>query len=155
MADVVGWRIVKAKHAGGAFSGEGARIFAGRWNSAGVSMVYCSENLALAALEILVHCQPVAMGDRWRAFRVTWNEALMSAIDSKSLPRGWNAQPPGPASQRIGDEWVETRRSAVLAVSSVIIPLERTFLLNPKHRDFIKIKHRAAGEFALDQRLGR
>jgi hypothetical protein len=38
-------------------------------------------------------------------------------------------------------------------VPSVIIPLERTFLLNPKHRDFGKIKHRPIGEFVLDQRL--
>jgi hypothetical protein len=46
MAAVVGWRIVKEKHAKSAFSGEGARIFEGRWNSAGVRVVYCSENLA-------------------------------------------------------------------------------------------------------------
>ena len=61
MAEVVGWRIVKEKHAATAFSGEGARIFEGRWNSTGVPVVYCSENLALAALEILVHAQPVTM----------------------------------------------------------------------------------------------
>jgi RES domain-containing protein len=55
MAEVVGWRIVKEKHAATAFSGEGARIFEGRWNSAGVRMVYCSENLALAALKFRPH----------------------------------------------------------------------------------------------------
>ncbi len=85
MAEVVGWRIVKEKHAKTAFSGEGARIFEGRWNSAGVRMVYCSEHLSLAALEIL--------------------------------------------------------------------PLEKTFLLNPKHRDFGKIKIKDNGSFVLDQRL--
>jgi RES domain-containing protein len=153
MAEIVGWRIVKEKHAASAFSGEGARIFAGRWNSPGVPLVYCSENLALAALEILVHCQPVAMRDKWRAFRVTWSDAMMTALELKSLPRGWNAQPPGPASQRVGDKWVRGAHSAVLAVPSVVIPLERTFLLNPRHRDFAKIKHRPAGEFHLDQRL--
>jgi RES domain-containing protein len=153
MADVIGWRIVKEKHAKSAFSGEGARIFEGRWNSAGVRMVYCSEHLSLAALEILVHTQPVTIRDKFRVFRVNWDEAIMSAIDLRKLPKGWNAQPPDLISKNIGDEWVHSGRSAVLVVPSVIVPLEKTFLLNPKHQDFGKIKIKDAGGFHLDPRL--
>ena len=40
MPGLVGWRIVKQKHVRGAFSGEGARVFGGRWNSIGVPVVY-------------------------------------------------------------------------------------------------------------------
>ena len=153
MAEVVGWRIVKEKHAGSAFSGEGARIFEGRWNSAGVRMVYCSENLSLAALEILVHTQPVTMRDKFRVFRASWDDSIMATIDLKKLPKGWNAQPPGATSKQIGDGWIQSSRSAVLAVPSVIVPMERTFLLNPKHRDFGKIKIKDQGGFYLDPRL--
>ena len=153
MASVVGWRIVKEKHAKSAFSGEGARIFEGRWNSAGVRMVYCSEHLSLATLEILVHTQPVTIRDKFRVFRVSWDEAIMSVIDLRKLPKGWNAQPPGLISKNIGDEWVHSSRSAVLVVPSVIVPLEKTFLLNPKHRDFGKIKIKDTGGFHLDTRL--
>jgi RES domain-containing protein len=153
MAAVVGWRIVKEKHAKSAFSGEGARIFEGRWNSAGVRMVYCSEHLSLAALEILVHTQPVMIRDKFHAFHVTWDESLMTTIDLKKLPKGWNAQPPGPVSKSIGDEWIRSERSAVLALPSIIIPFEQTFLLNPKHRDFAKIRVKDSGSFALDPRL--
>jgi RES domain-containing protein len=151
MAEVVGWRIVKEKHAKTAFSGEGARIFEGRWNSGGVRMVYCSEHLSLAALEILVHTQPVMIRDKFRVFRVAWDEAMMT--DLKKLPRGWNAQPPSLISKEIGDDWIRSGRSAVLAVPSVIIPRERTFLLNPKHRDFGKIKIKDQGSFRQDPRL--
>src|SRR5437867_524266 len=140
MAEIIGWRIVKEKHAKTAFSGEGARIYEGRWNSAGVRMVYCSENIALAALEILVHARPVTIRDKFRAFRVSFDEALMAVVDLKKLPRGWDTQPPGPVSKQIGDEWIRSERSAVLVLPSVVVPLERTFLLNPKHRDFPKIK---------------
>jgi RES domain-containing protein len=153
MAEVVGWRIVKEKHAKTAFSGEGARIFEGRWNSGGVRMVYCSEHLSLAALEILVHTQPVMIRDKFRVFRVAWDEKMTTTIDLKKLPKGWNAQPPSLISKNIGDEWVQSDRSAVLAVPSVIVPLEKTFLLNPKHRDFGKIKINDSGSFVLDQRL--
>jgi RES domain-containing protein len=153
MADIIGWRIVKEKHAKSAFSGEGARIFEGRWNSAGVRMVYCSQHLSLAALEILVHTQLVTIRDKFQVFRVSWDQAIMSAIDLRKLPKGWNAQPPGLISKNIGDEWVHSGRSAVLVVPSVIVPLEKTFLLNPKHRDFGKIKIKDAGGFHLDPRL--
>jgi RES domain-containing protein len=153
MAEVIGWRIVKAKHASSAFSGEGARLFEGRWNSSGVRMVYCSEHLSLAALEILVHIRPVTIPDKFRAFRVAWNERMMISLKPSQLPKGWNAQPPGPVSKSIGDNWVHDGRSAVLALPSVLIPPERTFLLDPQHRDFAKIKITDAGIFAVDPRL--
>ena len=153
MSEIVGWRIAKEKHARSAFSGEGARIFEGRWNSAGTRMVYCSEHLSLAALEILVHTQPVTIRDKFRAFRVTWDEGIMKGIDLKKLAKGWDAQPPGLVSKKMGDEWICAGSSAVLAVPSVIVPRERTFLLNPRHRDFSKIKIKDTGRFILDPRL--
>ena len=153
MAEVVGWRIVKEKHAKTAFSGEGARVFEGRWNSAGVRMVYCSEHLSLAALEILVHTQPIAIQGKFRVFEVRWDETMTSAIELKKLPKGWNTQPPTAASKSIGDDWVRSARSVVLAVPSVIVPQERTFVLNPEHRDFAKIRIKDIGSFVLDPRL--
>ena len=108
MADVVGWRIVKEKHAKSAFSGEGARIFEGRWNSAGVRMVYCSEHVSLAALEILVHTQPVTIRDKFRVFRVSWDGKMMITIELKKLPKGWNAQPPSSSSKEVGDNWIRS-----------------------------------------------
>jgi RES domain-containing protein len=153
MANVVGWRIVKEKHAKSAFSGEGARIFEGRWNSAGVRMVYCSEHVSLAALEILVHTQPVTIRDKFRVFRVSWDGKLMITIDLRKLPKGWNAQPPSSSSKEVGDNWVRSGHSVVLAVPSVIVPAERTFLINPKHQDFGKIKIKDTGSFVLDPRL--
>jgi RES domain-containing protein len=153
MGQVVGWRIVKQKHASAAFSGEGARLFDGRWNSAGIRMVYCSEHLSLAALEILVHTQPVILRDKFRAFRVVWDDRLMTSLDKAKLPRGWNAPMATAASRQIGDGWIKDGKSVVLAVPSVVVPQERTFLINPKHPDFAKIKVSNTGAFALDPRL--
>jgi len=79
----------------------------------------------------------------------------MVSLDLAQLPRGWNAQPAGTASKNIGDEWIKAGRSAILAAPSVVVPLERTFLLNPNHRDFRKIKIKDAGNFMLDPRLRR
>ena len=51
------WRLVKARHAAGAFDGEGARLHGGRWNSRGARVVYVSSSRSLAALELLVHLE--------------------------------------------------------------------------------------------------
>ena len=42
------------------------------------------------------------------------------------------------------------QRAAVLTLPSVLVPLEKTFLLNPKHRDFDKITIKDMSVFILD-----
>jgi RES domain-containing protein len=153
MADVTGWRLVKDKHAGTAFSGDGARVFGGRWNSPGVRVVYCSEHLSLATLEILVHTLPARLRDKFRAFRIRFDEALLINLPQTKLSKGWDAQPPTAAAQNIGDEWIKSGRSLALSVPSVLVPLERTFLINPGHPDFGKLKVKDVGRFLLDPRL--
>jgi len=153
MADLFGWRITKEKHAKTAFSGEGARMFGGRWNSIGVPVVYCSEHLSLAVLEILVHTVPALIKDRFRAYRIRFDERLLTNVAENKLTKGWDAHPPANASQKVGDDWVKAFRSAVLATPSVLVPIERTLLLNPKHPDFAKVQIKDMGPFRLDRRL--
>jgi hypothetical protein len=60
---------------------------------------------------------------------------------------------PGAVSKSIGDEWIRSGRSAVLTLPSVLVPLEKTFLLTPKHRDFDKITIKDMSVLILDPRL--
>src|SRR5438067_8805938 len=108
------WRIVRAARAHTAFTGEGSRIFPGRWNSRGRAVIYLSEHESLAALEILVHTKALSATERYLAFRVEWDDKLTEY--SKKLPIGWNEQPPTIASRHIGNEWLDQKRSVVLAV---------------------------------------
>lgn len=153
MAELFGWRVVKEKHAKTAFSGDGARVYGGRWNSAGLSLVYCSEHLSLAVLETLVHIAPVMLRGKFRAYRVRFDDSLVATISEKKLPKNWDAQPPAAASKNVGDEWIRSGRSAVLSVPSVLVPLERTLLLNPKHPDFARLQIKDMGAIPLDPRL--
>jgi RES domain-containing protein len=54
---------------------------------------------------------------------------------------------------QIGDAWVRTGKSVVLAVPSVLSTSEMNFLLNPKHSDFKKIKISHPIEYRFDPRL--
>jgi RES domain-containing protein len=147
-----GWRIVREEQAARAFSGEGAAKTGGRWNSRGVPVVYTSSTKSLAALETLVHLNP-PMSFKYVVFRVQFDEALMERIPLKRLPAEWQIEPPPPSTKAIGDAWVRQRRSAVLALPSVIIAEELNYLLNPAHPDFQRISIGKADRFAFDPRL--
>jgi RES domain-containing protein len=147
---IASWRLVRRERAGDAFSGEGARLFGGRWNSPGTAVVYTSDTLSLAALETLVHINPQLPLD-YVAFPVEFEDALVESLEE--LPSGWKNHPPPPAAQQVGNAWAKSARSAVLAVPSVLVPVQRNFLLNPAHPDFRRIRIGAAKPFAFDSRL--
>ncbi len=134
------WRIVKRRFANAAFTGEGARLYGGRWNSPGVAVVYTAESQSLAALEMLVHLDSSELLGRYVVIEVRFEESLIAKIDRSRLPRKWRTEPSPLRLREIGDEWARTERSAVLQVPSVVIPAERNFLLNPRQRDFARIR---------------
>jgi RES domain-containing protein len=53
------WQITTAAFARSAFSGEGARLYGGRWNPKGEPIVYTAASQSLAMLEMLVQDQPL------------------------------------------------------------------------------------------------
>ena len=144
------WRIVKKKHAATAFSGEGAAKTGGRWNSRGVPVVYASGTKSLAALESLVHLNP-PVRFKYVTIPIKFERALMETF--QALPPDWWAEPPPPSSKQVGDAWVREARSAVLALTSVIVSGELNYLLNPAHPDFKKISIGKREPFAFDSRL--
>jgi RES domain-containing protein len=147
------WRIVRAARVNSAFTGEGARIYGGRWNSRGTATIYVSEHESLAALELLVHLTPLSPDDRYVSFRLEWADKLTEYFPVKNLPARWNAEPPDFQSMKIGDEWVRSGKSVALAVPSVLSGSEMNFLLNPRHSDFKKIKISQPVEYRFDSRL--
>jgi len=146
------WRIVRERRAATAFSGEGALEYGGRWNLPGTRMVYASESMALAALELLVHLIP-PVTFKYKSIRIEFDETLVSGLDTVELFDGWTMSPPSLITQRLGTRWAAELRSAVLAVPSAIIPEETNYLINPLHADFSRIKLDAAQDFTIDSRL--
>jgi len=146
------WRIVREKYLGAAFSGAGAAEYGGRWNLPGTYLVYASQSRALAALELLVHLNPPCPF-RYKTIRVQFDQGLAESWKLEELPADWAVEPPSLSTQRLGSQWAEEARSAVLAVPSVIVPGEVNYLFNPRHKDFGRIKLGQPGDFAFDRRL--
>ncbi len=145
-----GWRLVPLPQEIAAFDGEGARRYGGRWNSAGVPMVYASEHESLAVLEVRVH---IAMSGVYKSFSFDFDEGLMRTLPVQQLPKDWQREPPPVSLQRLGDQWVKAGDSLILAVPSAIVPNELNLLLNPRHPDFSKIDIHTATDLTLDRRL--
>jgi RES domain-containing protein len=147
------WRLVKRKHLYVAFAGEGSRRWSGRWNSKGVRVVYASESLSLATLEILVHAPSYEVLKGFAAIPVDFDPDLSSIADNKDLPDNWRNDPAPSALKAIGDQWVKNQKSVILRVPSAIIPIEYNYLINPGHPDFKDLMINPAQEFIFDPRL--
>jgi RES domain-containing protein len=152
------WRICKQRYSAAAFTGEGARLFAGRWNPPGVRMVYCSNSLALASLEFFVHLDPSVAPDDLVSTRAEFPEdraldqAPIERIEPGNLPTNWR-ETENSVLQRIGADWVTSLRSVVLIVPSAVVDGEWNVLLNPAHPDFALVKVEEPKPFHFDARM--
>lgn len=148
------YRITTVPHVGNAFSGEGARLYGGRWNPKGLPLVYAAATRSLALLEMLVQDQPL------RAHYTLIPAELPANISRETLtpgdlPRAWRSVSTRPQLQALGRAWLERNESAVLVVPSVVLPQESNYLLNPRHADFARIAVLAAETLDTDSRLLR
>ena len=149
-----GWRIVKAKHAPEAFTGEGARLYGGRWNQRGAAAVYLGDSLALAALEQFVHMGKASSGLKFIAFEVVIPDGVaIDSVESARLPRGWRGEPPPEETKDLGSAWIRGGTAVALRVPSAIVPNEGNYVLNPAHADFRRLHIRPAVPFSFDPRM--
>lgn len=142
------WRLASGRH--DPLTGEGSRLFGGRWNSPGRPLVYTSESIALAVVEALVHITGAFPYDYF-AFRISVPDDGIERLDVGRLKPNWS-QDMGYA-RAIGDQWLEQARSVALIVPSVVVPSSQNVLINPRHpnKDALNIVGR--DPFRFDPRL--
>jgi RES domain-containing protein len=133
------FRLVRLPDQARAFDGEGARLYPGRWNPPGVAVVYASQSLALAMLEVLVHLDFRHAPPSQHGFAINVPDTLIEAFDETSLPAHWREHRHRPETQAIGGEWAASLRTPALLVPSVLVPDEKNVVLNPRHPDFANL----------------
>lgn len=155
------WRIVKKQHIDSAFSGAGARLFGGRWNHIGCSVVYTSDSLALAAMELFIHVQRPDKIKPLRSAKLVSieigvpNNITPSEIKFDEIPESWKNIPAIDETKDIGTNWFRDGKSLLLKVPTVIVPAGFNYLINPSHKDFSKLSINDPKEFIFDKRLWR
>ena len=148
------WRLCSGRFAASAFSGEGARLYGGRWNSRGQRMVYCADSLPLAMLETLVHVDSDQLPKDYVSIQAGLPDGCaIEELGPEKLPHGWSSYPAPTATQLLGDAWLRKNEAVALVVPSVVSPTNRCILLNPAHPDFAKLSIANPEPFAFDNRL--
>ena len=129
----------------------GSKLAGGRWNSKKVPVVYLSESIALAVLEVTVNATDLP--DDYKLTEVSIDDTLIESLIIATLPPTWREGAPFPTTRKIGDQWCSEKRSAVLRVPSSVVPQEFNLIVNTEHPDFAKITSRDLGLFEFDSRL--
>lgn len=135
-------------------TGAGAAKDGGRWNSTGHSMVYSSESISLACLETLVHINSTLPLNRYLVAidipQAIW-ESRETLIPGSLV--GWDAEPAGLTSSEYGDKWLDSKRTLIIQVPSVIVPEEHNVLINPLHVDASKLAVKKIRKWLYTPRL--
>ncbi|CAL8480816.1 RES family NAD+ phosphorylase [Caballeronia sp. S22] len=150
------WRIATEtrKYPADDMSGAGAASKPGRWNDTGKAVIYAAPTIAIAVLETAAYVDDGGLP--LNRFLVeldlpddVWNSR--EELNASSLPPAWAAIPAGQTSVKIGCDWLDSMRSPVLLVPSVIVPEENAALINPKHGPSLKITSRVVRQFEYNR----
>lgn len=136
--------------------GIGGLYVSGRWHTKGHPVVYCSEDPSTAFLEMLVHIE-IDGEDRPETFQVLKIEAKeevsLEEVNLEMLAFDWRADLA--KTRRVGDEWLQSARTLLLQVPSVLIPERRNYLINPVHPEVGKLQISARYAHPFDKRFLR
>jgi RES domain-containing protein len=152
------WRVSLPQRAAQILSGEGPRLFGGRWNRPGQPAVYCASTASLAVLEWLANVDPADAPEQLVAVAYELpDDEPVTAYKLTDLPAGWRRYPVPTAVQGIGGDWLDAGAAAALIVPSAVLPIagEHNFVLNPAHPGFERLRQISEARIEVDPRLLR
>ena len=133
-------------------SGNGAKLYGGRWNPAGIAVLYCTENISLAVLEILIRTGKDTIPRNYFLMKLNIPNTLkIISLNKSHFNADWKEDTT--YTQWLGSEFIKNSQAAVLKIPSAIVDEEHNFICNPAHNDFQKIKITASKKFEFDKRL--
>ena len=134
-------------------SGEGSRLFGGRWNKPGTGCIYTAESRALTVLESLVRdtIDTNPHGLSIITFDVPDENVLV--LKQGQLPDGWNAVEVSEVTQNFGSAIIAKGEHLMIGVPSVVIPQEYNYIINPAHVAIKSLKIKNISNFSFDTRL--
>lgn len=137
-------------------SGEGAKIYGGRWNLPGTPAIYAAASISASLLERLTVDPELLSSERfvlYSVMEISIPDQLVFHPSSNELPPNWNQIPATRASQEYGTSLLE---SGILcfAVPSVVDHSSSIFLINPLSENF-PLTESKVYPLRLDQRILR
>ena len=144
------WRLYRRAHGQG-LDGAGGRYAAGRWHHQGTPVVYFGGGAAIVVLEKLAHLNPdtlpadlmLGLFEADISVEDVWPEGSAQSCDLEDIDQ----------TRAAGQEWIESGRSCVLRVPSIVVPEEQNLVVNTLHAEAQRITLTAERPFTFDGRL--
>ena len=136
--------------------GAGGLLASARWHTQGSLVVYCALNPATSLIEVLVHIEvePEDLSDPLQYLEIEAPDVVaVTNIDTSALGQSWRTDML--ATRRVGDQWLQDGRTALLRVPSVIVPATWNVLINPRHPESGQVRVIRTHSHGLDPRLLR
>lgn len=135
------------------YSGTGARLFGGRWNSKGMACIYTSQQISLALLEKFVHAQAKEDMRNVSLLQVLLpdDSSKIYDLDIEQMKKGW--QHDTSYTQWLGDQILSDPEIVAFSAPSAIIPSERNIIINPQSAFIQEVSFLPSQPFETDGRL--
>lgn len=150
------YRICKEKYCRD-FSGKGAELVGGRWNSIGLPAIYTSCSIALCTVEVTVHLPLgiIPQGFVLLSMSVPDQNAEQgsSFTELTDIPGNWRSYPFPVSTQIAGDKFLRAGKFLGLKVPSAVVNSEFNYIINPQHPEARQLKIMDIQPYEFDQRL--
>ena len=146
------WRIVTGAHP--VWSGDGALLFGQRWNPPGLRAIHTGTSFALCLVEVLIHANRKSPPSAARCVEAVVPDNVSRETFDPAAHHGWDDLGNLSIAQGFGRDWLESRRSALLVVPSVVTAgRDWNAVVNPDHPDADRISVGPETAVGLDPRL--
>ncbi len=132
-------------------TGEGARLFGGRWNKIGQACIYTSEARSLCVLEYAANTSLYEIANDLAMTAYEIPDGHWQTFMPKQLPEEWMELKVPSSTQEWGNK--QLQNNLALRLPSAIIPHEFNIILNPLHHDFKKVHIKEVASFTFDRRI--
>lgn len=133
-------------------NGTGGLFAPGRWHRRGTPVVYLTEHISLAKLEVLAH-SPGLPQDRALVTVSLPDEPSMLLVEVKDLPQGWQDWPYLDELADRAEQWIREGKCWIMRVPSAQSPTEYNYLLNPRHPEHATLRIVSIEPHPFDSRL--
>lgn len=137
-------------------SGEGAKLYGGRWNLPGSPAIYAGSSVSSCLLERLTIDPELFSSERYVLYSVMEIQIPDEQIfvpDENELPQGWSQIPSARASQEYGANLLKSGK-VCFAVPSVVDTSSLNYVINPLADNFNLLEFKVYS-LELDKRIVR
>jgi RES domain-containing protein len=134
-------------------TGEGAKLYGGRWNHKLTPCLYTAETRALAVLEYTVN---VNIEEIPRALSITTLDVPSDNIlqlSVEELPGNWQESPAPMSTKNLVTALLKAAEYPVIQIPSTVIPAEFNYIINPLHPSATSYRIISIADFIYDVRI--